>query len=260
MVKRKSDNQKEGDQGPSTSEAASKPKKNRVHNSAVHQEYDQTETVTAEKKTVTRSVCKHCVAPKSQVFPHKQCSELKRHLKVCHPDVFKKVELFDLKQVEEKTEVPKSRLEVIQDTMNSWMNIAGLRMDTCDHPMFRKLIGLLDDTVPVLGRKGQLSYSYNKFLRMEEKMKDILGKAVQVHLTIDLWSSKAVRESYIGITCSLFDVQAKCRRNFRLCLRLFEGRHTGDLILEKVVSIMDEFQIKSKVRSISTDTGANIKR
>ena len=129
MVKRKSDTQKEGDPGPSTTEAASKPKKNRVHNSAVHQEYDQTETVNAEKKTVIRSVCKHCVPPKSQVFPHKQCSELKRHLKVCHPDVFKKVELLDLKQVEEKTEIPKSRLDVIQDTMNSWMNTAGLPMN-----------------------------------------------------------------------------------------------------------------------------------
>ena len=82
--------------------SSSTSKKNRIHNSAVHQEYVQSETVTPEKKTVYRSVCKHCVAPKSQSFPHKQCSELKRHLKVCHPDVHTKVEMLDNKQLEEK--------------------------------------------------------------------------------------------------------------------------------------------------------------
>ena len=133
-------------------------------------------------------------------------------------------------------------------------------MSTCDHPAFKKVIGLLDDTIKIPGSKGQLTYSYNKFLKMEQRMKDILGKAAQVHLTIDLWSSKASREFYIGITVHLWDVESNSRRNFRLCLCLFEGRHTGELILQKVLAIMDEFHIRAKVRTISTDNGANIKR
>ena len=66
-------------------------KKMRIHISSVHEEYLQTKYVNDVDEEKIRSKCKHC----AKVFDHKLCSELKRHLKSCHPEISKKVELLD---------------------------------------------------------------------------------------------------------------------------------------------------------------------
>ena len=205
----------------------------------------------------------HCVGPNVHIFCHKQCSELKRHLRNCHPDVFKRVELLDMKQKEEKVEqqaIPKSRNDMIQECFNAWLVISGASMSSADHPLLRKFLSLMDDTVKIPGAKGQLNYSYQKYILLEQKMKDILAQASKVHLTMDMWTSKSSTDSFIGITVHCWDKAAKARRNFRLCLHTFNERHTAPNIIGKITKILDEFQIRAKVRSMSTDNGANIRR
>ena len=242
---------------------ATQPKKIRIAHSHVHQEYEQKETVNKEKKLVIRSKCKHCVGPDPQIFPHKMSSELKRHLKYAHPDVYKKVELLDLKKKEEKAEqlaIPKSRNDQIQDCFNSWLVARGLPMDTSEDPRFKKFMAMVDDTVKIPGAKAQLNYSYKKYLILDQKIKDILSGSSHVHLTMDMWTSKSSTDAFIGITVHCWDNAAKVRRNFRLALRTFNERHTAANILDKVTKILEEYNIRAKVRTISTDNGANIKR
>ena len=249
---------------PGPSGVQTQSKKVRISSSAVHEEYEQQETVNRDKKElIITSKCKHCVGPGVQIFRHRQCSELKRHLRNCHPDVFKRVELQDMKQKEEKIElqaVPKSRNDMIQECFNSWLTVSGASMSTPDHPLFRKFISLMDDTVKIPGAKGQLNYSYRKYILLEQKMKEILAECSKVHLTMDMWSSKSSNDSFLGITVHCWDNTAKARRNFRLCLRTFNERHTAPNIIEKVTKILDEFNIRAKVRSVNTDNGANIRR
>ena len=68
------------------------------------------------------------------------------------------------------------------------------------------------------------------------------------------------RDSFIGITCHLFDRKRKSRKSFRLCLRPFNESHTSAAIMRKVTNIMDEFNIRHKVNYVCSDNGANIKR
>ena len=260
MSKRKKQPQKDdqGNVAPGTSKDAEQgSKKLRIHISSVHDEFHQTKHGDNEEKT--RSKCKRC--PK--VYDHKMCHELKRHLKSCHPAIFKKVELSDLKQKEDKVEndaAPKSRCDLIQEAFNDWLMAAGYPMSCSEHPLFKKFISSIDPDVKILGRVGQLTYSFQKFLKMEEKIKEILSKSTFVTLTMDMWSNKACRESFLGITCHAWDEGSNQRRNFRLCIRPFSERHTAPNIIKKVLNILEEYQIRGKVRFISTDNGANIKR
>ena len=65
------------------------------------------------------------------------------------------------------------------------------------------------------------------------------------------------RDSFIGITCHLFDHKRKFRKTFHFCLRPFYEQHTVANILEKVTRIMDEF---GKVNFVCTDNDHNIKK
>ena len=58
------------------------------------------------------------------------------------------------------------------------------------------------------------------------------------------------RDSFIGITCQLFDHKRKFRKTFHFCLLPFYEQHNAANIMEKVTRIMDEF---SKVNFVCTD-------
>ena len=238
-------------------------KKIKIPLSQVHLEYEQEENVNHEKKVVITSKCKHCVGPKVQIFTHKICSELKRHLKYCHPDIFKKVELADMKLREEKAEnqaIPKARNDQILDCINSWLLTSGMPMSTTDHPLFKKAMAMMDPNVKIPGKKGQLNYSYQKYILLNQKIKDIMARSTHIHLSMDMWTSKSSTDAYLGITVHCWDNAVKARRNFRLCLRTFNRRHTASNIIEEVTKILDEFNIRAKIRTITTDNGANIRR
>ena len=232
------------------------PKKARVPNSAVHQEYEETRTE-SDGRVTYNSKCHHC----EKSFGHKQCSELKRHLLSAHPNIFRRVELADMKMTDERSgSKSMSRDEKIQEGFNKFLVSSGLPMNISDNPEFKSFISLLDADVAILGSRGQSNYSMKKFLNMNQKIKDVLSHSSQIHLTMDMWSRKSLRESFLGVTLHCFDEMSKTRRNIRLALRLFNERHTASNIIQKVVSILDEFQIRNQVRTIITDNGANIKR
>ena len=99
-----------------------------------------------------------------------------------------------------------------------------------------------------------------KFEAMNELMIKKLKKAEMIHLTCDMWSSKGLKHSFIGCTIHLFDIDDNTKKNFLLCLREFQGSHTAKRIIQKVLEILEEYQVRKKVRSITTDGGANMRR
>ena len=264
MSKRKKGSQpkqlEKDDQGnvpPGTStQGDQSTKKIRIQTSNVHDEFVQTKYVENDVEK-TRSKCKHC----EKVYEHKLCSELKRHLKSCHPHVYKKVELRDIKEKEDRVDgVPRSRDDEIQEAYNDWLMASGQPMSISDHPLFKKFVEVLDPEAKIPGKAGQLTYSFQKFLKMEQKMKDILADSTFVTLTMDMWSNKSCRESFLGVTVHAWDEGSKKRRNFRLCIRTFSERHTAPNIIIRILKVLEEFQIRGKVRFISTDNGSNIRR
>ena len=135
-----------------------------------------------------------------------------------------------------------------------------LTLHTSDSSAFKNFVHKIDPTIEIPGRWAITTRIEQKYNIMKKMMEEFLKDSIQCHLTMDMWSNRMCRDSFIGITCDLFDQKRKSRKTFRLCLRPFNERHTSANFIEKVTKIMDEFGIRHKVNFVCTDNGAIIKK
>ena len=98
-----------------------------------------------------------------------------------------------------------------------------------------------------------LSYNY-----MKRQLKDTIINSIDyIHLTFDLWSSKA-HDSYLGITAHWIN------KEFEICnMVLNVGEipypHTGVEISLHVSKVLDDWNLEDKIIIIVTDNGSNVK-
>ncbi|GES85923.1 zinc finger BED domain-containing protein 1-like [Rhizophagus clarus] len=77
------------------------------------------------------------------------------------------------------------------------------------------------------------------------------NEATSVSLTLDLWTSKS-RQGYLGITCTFIDSQWKLKE-LTLTIEYIRYPHTAEHILETLESVLEEWEIRDKVYTITTD-------
>ena len=264
----KTDDKEEEEEAENNNEeaASSSTKKARVDSNAVHKEFNQTSVtklVTTGKKQkevkVWSSACRHC----NHVVPNKKPGHLESHLFHKHRQVHDMVEAINDERREEitKSRLPKSsRLDDIVDSYVDWLIDSGQTLDTSESSSFKNFVHAIDPDVEIPGRWAITTRIEKKYNVMKKMMEEFLKDSLRCHLTMDMWSNKNCRDSFIGITCHLFDPKRKSRKTFRLCLRPFNERHTSANIIGKVTEILDEFGIRHKVNYVCTDNGANIKK
>ena len=240
----------------------------RLRRSAVHDKYLQiSETLQVKNKngkkvkvTTWKSSCKHC--PK--VFEHKKHWGLKRHLMTKHPDVGKQAEdIDDVHREEQKNRrdkpVVSKQLKVIDAYVKLLIN-DGLPLSTSSRPNFKEFVSSLYPDITIPGRHGITDLLDKKYQEMMDMLKARLSEARRCHLTMDGWSNRRCRSSFLGATVHFFDVMKRRSQSFRLCLRKFNSRHTANNIMRMTQSILDEFEIRHKTHVINTDSGANMLR
>ena len=233
----------------------------RLTRSAIHLEYLQTsETVEVKSKNVKKikvtkweSACKHC--PK--VFAHKKHWGLKRHLMTKHPDVGKVAEdIDDVHREEQKNRrdkpVVSKQLKVL-DAYTKLLINEGLPLSTSSSPHFKEFVSSLDSEIKIPGRHGITDLLDKKYQDMMDKLRARLAEARRCHLTMDGWSNRRCRSSFLGATVHFFDAMKRQSQSFRLCLRKFNSRHTANNIMRMTQSILDEFEIRHKTHVINTD-------
>lgn len=86
----------------------------------------------------------------------------------------------------------------------------------------------------------------------------IKNEATSVSLTLDLWTSRS-RQGYLGVTCSFIDSEWKLKE-FTLTIEYARYPYTAIHIHETLESILNEWEIRDKVYTITTDNGSNIKK
>ncbi|GBB89806.1 hypothetical protein RclHR1_16600002 [Rhizophagus clarus] len=84
------------------------------------------------------------------------------------------------------------------------------------------------------------------------------NEATSVSLTLDLWTSKS-RQGYLGITCTFINSQWKLKE-LTLTIEYIRYPHTAEHILETLESVLEEWEIRDKVYTITTDNGSNVKK
>ena len=84
------------------------------------------------------------------------------------------------------------------------------------------------------------------------------NEATSISLTLDLWTSRS-RQGYLGVTCSFIDSKWKLKE-FTLTIEYVRYPHTAIHILETLEFILEEWKIRDKVYTITTDNGSNVKK
>lgn len=239
----------------------------RLVRSAVHDEFTQS----SEKKEIKKggkkmrvvtwkSVCNHCEGE----FPHKKTSVLKRHLNSKHSPIGKIVESKDDHAREAQKagrDLPLvTKKALIIDQYVRWLVDSGAPLNTSDNEQFKKFVKLFDEDITIPGRRAITDLLDKKFVDMISKLKKRLGEARRVHLTMDGWSNRRCRSSFLGATVHFYNETKRCQESFRLCLRKFNCRHTAENIMEMTQNILDEFDIRHKTHVINTDNGSNIRK
>ena len=90
---------------------------------------------------------------------------------------------------------------------------------------------------------------------MQQIIKD---QARSVSLTLDLWTAKN-RQGYLEITCSFLDDTFNLRE-FTLDIAYIRYPHTANHIIETLEQVLDEWEIRELVFTITTDNGSNVKK
>ena len=211
----------------------------RLARSCVHDEFVQTSLTeeviskTGKKRKVTSwsSECKHC----KKVFPHKKQFALKRHLQAKHIERAKIAEdKDDLNREAQRADRDKplvNRKTYALDLYTDWILDSGSPLNTSDNEKFKKFVAFLDPEVTIPGRNAITNLLDKKYQSMMSRLKTRLEEARRCHLTMDGWSNRRCRSSFLGATVNFFNQIKRKRENYRLCLRKFNSRHTAPNIM-----------------------------
>jgi hypothetical protein len=126
-------------------------------------------------------------------------------------------------------------------------------------PSFRKLIGELDPSFIMPDEKGVKKIIYNAYNSMLPALIEKINvEAKNVSLTTDMWTAKNGQE-YIGITCSYIDSKFNLYE-VTLTVNYVRYPHTSQHIMESLEETLDEWKLREKTFTITTDNAANMKK
>ena len=121
---------------------------------------------------------------------------------------------------------------------------------------FKAFVHLLDPTYNIPGRKALKRMVEAKYKATKEEAMAEVRKASAVSLTADMWTSMNM-DAYLAVTCHYITDQAKLS-TVLLGVGKFTQSHTAAHLAEVKHTLMVEWGIRGKVRSLVTDCAANM--
>jgi hypothetical protein len=119
-----------------------------------------------------------------------------------------------------------------------------------DTPEFRELMELAEPQFKIPTRNTIRKQMNNVWPSIHAKILEKTARALEVHLTADIWSTRACNSSCLGVTLHFFDPVEKKRETFAIACRHFPSPHTGERIADMVRQIASEFGILDKLRQV----------
>ena len=276
------------DQSPGGNKSAHPPKRSKLQVNPIHEEFSM---VNGD------SVCKHCPAKLKGKNTTTLVTHIKaKHTKV-HANYIKKKE-DAVKEVEfkKKAEVvinkpttaanntisssilgtpPVSSLFGSSGSLSKYtyqdprqkkitkdiallISTTTLPVSVVSAPCFKKLVTGLNPHARVPERKMMRKEINQIWDQLRGALQKAINIARKVSITCDIWTSKNMVASYLGITIHFFNSQTRTRAAHRIACREFPNPHTGQEIAKKILDICKEFQMDDKVEYISCDNGSNM--
>jgi hypothetical protein len=116
----------------------------------------------------------------------------------------------------------------------------------------------LDPAFDIPDRKGVRAIIHLAYNYTFEILVGLLRSITSVSLTLDLWTARN-QYGFLGITCSYIDQQYKLHE-ITLTLSNIRYPHTAEHIRDSIEDVLNNWNLQSKVHSITTDNGSNVKK
>ena len=125
-------------------------------------------------------------------------------------------------------------------------------------PCFKKLVSDLNPHARTPGPDKTRKEINQLWDRVRGALKNAIEIARKVQVTTDIWTSKNLVASYLGLTIHFFNPKTRRRNAFTIACREFPNPHTGEMIAQKLVEICREFGMEKKTEFINCDNGSNM--
>ena len=125
-------------------------------------------------------------------------------------------------------------------------------------PAFKSLVNDLNPHITVPERTKLKTKMNELWEKVRDAIEDGIRVARKIALTTDVWTSKNMKHSYLGITVHYFNPITRVRCAHKVACREFPNPHTGDAIAKMIVDICQEWGMNSKVSYIFADNGSNM--
>ena len=123
---------------------------------------------------------------------------------------------------------------------------------------FRKFIRELDSAFDIPDSKSVKAIIHRAYNFSFNAIANLLQPITSVYLTLDLWTARS-NYGYLGITCTFLD-QNYNLNEIALTISHIKYPHTSENIRDAIEEILNEWNLQSKVFSITTDNGSNVKK
>ncbi|CAG8453427.1 3191_t:CDS:1 [Scutellospora calospora] len=193
--------------------------------------------------------CSYC----SKIFaPTTATSSIRSHLQSQHKTLLNKEQLnFVIKKYSSEIQMEKTQ------AIFEWIILALKPFNVVENKAFQNMIKKLDPFYQVPKRKAIYNLAISQFYEQRNLIKNYLSNIIsKVALTADFWTSLKM-ESFLAITIHFIDKNWNLQ-HFVLDIFQFKGSHTGEIIADKIYNLLEEFEIETKVISLTTDNGANM--
>ena len=121
-------------------------------------------------------------------------------------------------------------------------------------PSFQQLVKGLQPNRTVISRPTVMKRITEKAKTVRSNVKTAMAEVQYVSTTTDCWSAR--RRSFIGVTAHWID-DVTLERSAALACKRLKGRHTYDVLAEKLEDIHSEYDIQAKITMTTTDSGSN---
>lgn len=131
-----------------------------------------------------------------------------------------------------------------------------LPLSTIESPRFRKILDKIPSTrTPTSDRKTFSKYLDQCYSDMESNLKKTFESLDYVTTTADIWSAN--NKSYLGMTAHWINTISFKRQKAALACKRVRGRHTYDVMANKIEQIHSSYGRSHKVTACVTDNGSN---
>ncbi|CAG8812800.1 25413_t:CDS:2, partial [Gigaspora margarita] len=123
--------------------------------------------------------------------------------------------------------------------------------------IFKRFAKIMDSRWTVPNKEKVKDLIDDGFKRICAALHNDLQQADTISLTANMWTAYS-HDSYLGITVTWIDKKFELN-NAVLAFTHLRYPHTADIIVKSIQDILEFWNLRNKVFSITTDSGANIK-